>query len=112
MDADAQLDATFAALANSTRRMILARLADGQASVNELAKPFAMSLPAISKHIQVLEAAGLVQRERSAQFRLCRLDPAPLAEIARWTEQYRHIWTDRFDAMARALDAIGEDRDE
>ena len=96
---EARLDDTFAALANSTRRAILARLADGEASVNELAAPFDLTLPAISKHIKVLEHAGLVTRGRRAQFRPCTIDAAPLAEIADWAEQYRHIWDDRFDRM-------------
>ena len=98
MDSD-QLDATFFALANPTRRAILARLAKGGATVNELAEPFAMSLPAISKHIRVMETAGLVERGRDAQFRPCTLNPRPLAEIADWTDQYRHIWEARFDAL-------------
>ena len=96
---DARLDETFAALANSTRRAILARLADGEASVNDLAAPFDLTLPAISKHIKVLEHAGLITRSRRAQFRPCIIDAAPLAEVASWTEQYRHIWDDRFDRM-------------
>jgi DNA-binding transcriptional ArsR family regulator len=96
---DARLDETFAALANSTRRAILARLADGEASVNDLAAPFDLTLPAISKHIKVLEHAGLITRGRHAQFRPCKLHPAALAEVASWAEQYRHIWDDRFDRM-------------
>ncbi|WP_420452972.1 ArsR/SmtB family transcription factor [Ilumatobacter sp.] len=95
----ARLDETFAALANSTRRAILARLADGEASVNELAAPFDLTLPAISKHIKVLEHAGLVTRGRRAQFRPCTIDATPLAEVAGWAERYRHIWDDRFDRM-------------
>jgi len=97
---DARLDETFAALANSTRRAILARLADGEASVNDLAAPFELTLPAISKHIKVLERAGLITRRRRAQFRPCTIDAAPLAQVADWAEQYRHIWDDRFDRMA------------
>jgi DNA-binding transcriptional ArsR family regulator len=96
---DARLDETFAALANSTRRAILARLADGEASVNELAVPFNLTLPAISKHIKVLEHAGLITRSRHAQFRPCRIHPAALAEVAGWADQYRHIWDTRFDRM-------------
>lgn len=96
---DERLDATFAALANPTRRAILGRLADGEASVNELAEPFDLSLPAISKHIKVLEEAGLITRTRRAQYRPCTLDTTPLAEIAGWVEQYQHIWDDRFDRM-------------
>jgi DNA-binding transcriptional ArsR family regulator len=94
-----RLDETFAALANSTRRAILARLAQGEASVNELAEPFALQLPAISKHIKVLERAGLVVRSRQAQYRPCRLDVEPLAEACSWTEQYRVLWEERFDRM-------------
>ncbi len=96
---DAGLDETCAALATSTRRAILARLADGEASVNELAAPFDLTLPAISKHIKVLEHAGLITRGRRAQFRPCTIDAAPLADVASWTEQYRHIWDDRFDRI-------------
>ncbi len=96
---DAHLDETFAALANSTRRAILARLAEGEASVNDLAEPFDLTLPAISKHIKVLEHAGLVTRGRRAQFRPCTIAAAPLAQVADWAEQYRHIWEDRFDRM-------------
>ena len=96
---DARLDETFAALANSTRRAILARLAEGEASVNDLAAPFDLTLPAISKHIKVLEHAGLITRGRRAQFRPCTIDPRALAEVAGWAEQYRHIWDDRFDRM-------------
>ncbi len=96
---DAQLDETFAALANSTRRAILARLADGEASVNDLAAPFDLTLPAISKHIKVLERAGLVSRSRRAQSRPCTINATPLAGVASWTDQYRHIWDDRFDRM-------------
>ena len=94
-----QLDETFAALANATRRAILARLADGDATVNELAEPFAMTLPAISKHIKVLVRAGLVVRGRRAQYRPCALDAAPLEEVSTWAEQYRPIWEARFDRM-------------
>ncbi len=96
---EARLDETFAALANSTRRAILARLAAGEASVNDLAAPFDLTLPAISKHIKVLEQAGLVTRGRRAQFRPCTIAAAPLARVADWTDQYRHIWDDRFDRM-------------
>lgn len=96
---DARLDETFAALANATRRAILARLAKGEASVNDLAAPFDLTLPAISKHIKVLEQAGLVTRQRRAQFRPCTIAAAPLAQVANWTDQYRHIWDDRFDRM-------------
>ncbi|MEO1542335.1 MAG: metalloregulator ArsR/SmtB family transcription factor [Pseudomonadota bacterium] len=100
----AQLDAVFAALANPTRRAILDRLAQGRATVNELAEPFDMSLPAVSKHIRVLETAGLIARERNAQFRPCTLDTKPLEALADWTDRYRHIWEARFDTMGRLLD--------
>ena len=96
---DDRLSETFAALANSTRRAILARLADGAATVNELAEPFAMTLPAISKHIKVLEHAGLVVRGQQAQYRPCAIAPAPLEAVASWAEQYRHVWEERFDRM-------------
>ena len=96
---DDRLSATFAALANSTRRAILARLSTGAASVNELAEPFDMQLPAVSKHLKVLERAGLITRGRHAQYRPCALDAAPLAEVADWTEQYRPIWEARFDRL-------------
>src|SRR3954468_12606533 len=94
-----RLSETFAALANPTRRAILARLAQGGATVNDLAEPFRMTLPAISKHIKVLERAGLVTRGQQAQFRPCTLDPAPLEELSTWAEQYRPIWESRFDRM-------------
>jgi DNA-binding transcriptional ArsR family regulator len=94
-----RLSDTFAALANSTRRAILARLAQGEANVNELAEPFELTLPAISKHIKVLERAGLVVRAQRAQYRPCTLDPAPLEEISDWAEQYRPVWEARFDRM-------------
>ena len=96
---DPRLDETFAALANSTRRAILARLAQGSATVNELAEPFEMTLPAISKHIKVLERAGLVLRGQRAQYRPCALDAAPLEEVSTWAEQYRPVWEARFDRM-------------
>ncbi|MEO6143111.1 MAG: metalloregulator ArsR/SmtB family transcription factor [Dermatophilaceae bacterium] len=94
-----RLSETFAALSNSTRRAILARLAQGQANVNELAEPFDLTLPAISKHIKVLERAGLVTRGHRAQYRPCTLDAAPLKEISTWTEQYRPVWEARLDRM-------------
>ena len=98
-----RLSETFAALANSTRRAILARLADGAATVNELAEPFDLTLPAVSKHIKVLERAGLVLRGQRAQYRPCALDPAPLEEISTWAEQYRPVWEARFDRMDNYL---------
>jgi DNA-binding transcriptional ArsR family regulator len=94
-----RLSETFAALANSTRRAILTRLAEGEANVNELAEPFAMTLPAISKHIKVLERAGLVVRARRAQYRPCALDPAPLQEVSTWAQRCRSDWEARFDRM-------------
>jgi DNA-binding transcriptional ArsR family regulator len=94
-----RLSETFAALANTTRRAILARLADGAATVNELAEPFALTLPAVSKHIKVLERAGLVVRGQRAQYRPCALDASPLEEVATWAERYRPVWEARFDRM-------------
>jgi DNA-binding transcriptional ArsR family regulator len=94
-----RLSETFAALANPTRRAILARLARGEASVNELAEPFEMTLPAISKHIKVLERAGLVVRGQRAQYRPCTLEATPLEEVSTWAEQYRPVWEARFDRM-------------
>jgi DNA-binding transcriptional ArsR family regulator len=96
----------FAALASSTRRAILARLAEGEATVNELAEPFDMSLPAISKHIRVLERAGLITQGQKAQYRPCTIDVAPLEEVSRWTEQYRHIWEQSFDRMDEYMNQI------
>lgn|SRR5690242_16549972 len=94
-----RLSQTFAALASSTRRAILARLAEGEATVNELAEPFNMTLPAISKHIKVLERAGLVVQGQKAQYRPCTLDVTPVKEVSNWVEQYRPIWEARFDRM-------------
>lgn len=93
------LSATFAALADPTRRAILARLASGECSVTALAEPFEMSMPAVSKHLRVLERAGLIARGREAQWRPCRLEPAPLKEVAEWAERYRAIWEQRFDRL-------------
>lgn len=103
-----KLSQTFAALASSTRRDILARLAEGEATVNELAEPFDMSLPAISKHIRVLERAGLIVQGQKAQYRPCRIEPAPLREISNWTEQYRHIWEARFNQMGDYINQINQ----
>jgi DNA-binding transcriptional ArsR family regulator len=100
---DAALDATFAALADSTRRAILARLAHGEATVNELAEPFAMSLPAISKHLKVLERAGLISRGRNGQFRPCRLEAERLDVATAWIEHNRQIWEERFDKLSAHL---------
>src|SRR3990170_42187 len=96
---DDRLSEPFAALASSTRRAILARLARGEATVNELAEPFEMTLPAISKHLKVLERAGLVVRGHRAQYRPCSLEAAPLADVSTWAEQYRPIWEARFNRM-------------
>ncbi len=93
------LDTTFAALADPTRRAILARLASGEASVTELAEPFAMSLPAISKHLKVLERAGLIARGREAQWRPCRLEAGPLKQAADWLEHYRRFWDQSLDRL-------------
>lgn len=98
-----QLDDTFAALANRTRRAILARLARGAASVSELAEPFDMTLPAISRHIKVLERAGLITQGRNAQYRPCTIEPAALEGVADWADQYRHIWEASFDRMDNYL---------
>ena len=97
------LSATFAALADPTRRAILARLADGQCSVTELAEPFDMSMPAISKHLKVLERAGLIVRGRDAQWRPCRLDAGRLKEVADWVDQYRGYWEQSFDRLDEYL---------
>jgi DNA-binding transcriptional ArsR family regulator len=101
-----RLDATFGALADPTRRAILARLATGEASVAELARPFAMSQPAISKHLKVLERAGLVSRGRDAQRRPRRLETAPLAEATVWLERYRRLWERRFRRLDALLDEL------
>lgn len=103
-----RLDATFAALADPTRRAILARLAKGEASVLELAEPFAMSQPAISKHLKVLERAGLVSRSRDAQRRPCRLEAAPLREATDWLARYRQHWEARFERLDDLLDELKE----
>jgi DNA-binding transcriptional ArsR family regulator len=98
-----QLSATFSALADPTRRAILARLSAGEASVTELAEPFELSLPAISKHLKVLERAGLIARSRHAQWRPCRLEPAPLKEVDDWVERYRSLWEERFNRLDEYL---------
>jgi DNA-binding transcriptional ArsR family regulator len=97
------LTATFSALADPTRRAILEHLAEGEQTVTALAKPFVMSLPAISRHLKVLEEAGLITRSRDAQWRPCRLEPTPLRDIAGWVEQYRQMWDDRFDRLESYL---------
>ncbi len=103
---DRDLDAIFAALADSTRRAILTRLAAGEASVTELAKPFDMSLPAISKHLKVLERAGLIARGRDAQWRPCRLDAGPLKDAPDWIGHYRKFWEESFDRLDEYLREI------
>jgi DNA-binding transcriptional ArsR family regulator len=105
---DDRLSQIFAALANSTRRAILARLAEGEATVNELAEPFNMSLPAISKHIRVLERAGLITQGQKAQYRPCTIDVTPLREISNWTEQYRHIWEASFDRIDNYINQLND----
>jgi DNA-binding transcriptional ArsR family regulator len=93
------LSTTFAALADPTRRAILSRLASGEASVSELAEPFDISLPAVSKHLKVLQRAGLITQGREAQWRPCRISPAPLKEVDDWVEQYRRLWEQRLDRL-------------
>jgi DNA-binding transcriptional ArsR family regulator len=100
------LTVTFSALADPTRRAILARLASGEASVTELAEPFDMSMPAISKHLKVLEHAGLIARGREAQWRPCRLEAGPLKDIAHWVEHYRHFWEQSFDRLDQYLQEL------
>jgi DNA-binding transcriptional ArsR family regulator len=99
-----KLDRTFAALSDSTRRAILARLAEGETTVGELARPFRMSRPAISKHLRVLERAGLVQRQREGRVSRCELDAEPMRDAAQWIERYREFWGDRLDSLARYLE--------
>jgi len=101
-----QLTSTFAALADPTRRAILARLALGETSVTELAKPFEMSMPAVSKHLKVLERAGLIARAREAQWRPCRLEASPLKEAASWIDEFRRFWSAHIDALERHLDRM------
>jgi DNA-binding transcriptional ArsR family regulator len=96
---DDQLSATFAALADPTRRAILARLLAGECSVGELAQPFTMSMPAVSKHLRVLERAGLVAQRRDAQWRRCHINAAPLKQVSDWTERYRQLWEQRLDRL-------------
>lgn len=105
------LDRTFAALADPTRRSILARLSKGEASVGELAEPFDMSLPAVSKHLKVLQRAGLITQGRRAQWRPCKLDPAPLKEASDWIETYRQQWEKRLDRLDEYLRKVQEKGD-
>jgi DNA-binding transcriptional ArsR family regulator len=106
------LSATFAALADPTRRAILARLASGEASVTALAEPFDMSLPAVSKHLKVLERAGLIARNREAQWRRCRLDASPLRDVSAWIDQYREFWEERLDRLEAYLAELQQDASE
>jgi DNA-binding transcriptional ArsR family regulator len=101
-----QLNRTFAALADPTRRAILARLAAGETSVTELAQPFEMSLPAVSKHLKVLERAGLIARGRERQWRPARLEAGPLKDVAEWTERYRRFWEESYDRLDQYLDEL------
>ncbi|MGO1053333.1 ArsR/SmtB family transcription factor [Crossiella sp. CA198] len=103
-----QLSVVFAALSDPTRRAILSRLAEGEATVNQIAEPFAMSLPAVSKHLKVLERAGLITRGREAQWRPCRLDARPLAGATDWLERYRKFWSDSFDRLDDHLRLLQE----
>ncbi|MBL8517503.1 MAG: helix-turn-helix transcriptional regulator [Betaproteobacteria bacterium] len=103
------LSSTFAALADPTRRAILARLALGETSVTELTEPFEMSMPAVSKHLKVLERAGLIERGREAQWRPCKLTPQPLAEVSDWVEQYRELWERRLDRLEAYLQKLQAD---
>jgi DNA-binding transcriptional ArsR family regulator len=105
---DDQLDTVFGALADPTRRAILTRLAHGEATVTELAAPFAMSMPAVSKHLKVLERAGLISRGRNAQQRPCRLEAAPLASAAEWVQTYRRFWEGSFDRLDEHLQELQE----
>jgi DNA-binding transcriptional ArsR family regulator len=105
-----RLDVTFAALADPTRRAILSQLARGDATVSELAAPFSMTLPAISKHLKVLEASGLISKSRNAQFRPCHLERAALDDASDWIEEHRRLWTERFDKLDRHLEEIQRDK--
>ena len=101
-----RLDRTFSALADPTRRAILARLSEGEASVTELARPFRMTLPAVSKHLKVLEQAGLIARSRERQWRPARLEAQPLRDVAEWAERYRRFWEERYDRLDEYLDEL------
>ncbi len=105
-----RLSSTFAALADPTRRAILARLASGEASVTQLAEPFAMSMPAISKHLKVLERAGLIARGREAQWRPCRLEAGPLKDVAGWVDHYRRFWEQSFDRLDEYLKKLKKEK--
>lgn len=106
LPADPQLDRTFAALADPTRRAILARLMDGDALLKDLAEPFDMTVPAVGKHLKVLEDAGLVRRSREGQRKPCRLVAAPLRDATDWLEQYRRFWAEKFDRLDVFLDRL------
>jgi len=106
-----RLSSTLSALADPTRRAILARLSGGEATVNELAEPFEMSLPAVSRHLKVLEKAGLISRGRTAQWRPCRLEPEPLRDLAYWLESYRRFWDEGFDRLDDYLTEIQSTQD-
>lgn len=106
VDYQAHLDTTFAALADTTRRSILARLAREELTVSEVARPYEMSLAAVSKHLQVLSKAGLVEQQRNGRLRRCRLTPEPLREAADWIETYRQFWIDSFDKLAEHLEEV------
>ena len=110
MTAPDPISGVFAALADPTRRAILARLAGGEATVNELAQPFPISAQAISKHLNVLERAGLIARTREAQWRRCRIEPAPLRDIADWVDQYRRLWDERYDKLGEYLDNLQKEQ--
>ena len=101
-----RLSTTLSALADPTRRAILARLSEGEASVTELVAPFEISLPAVSKHLKVLERAGLIARAREAQWRPCRLEPGPLRDVASWVEEYRRFWEERFERLDEYLEEL------
>lgn len=105
-----KLSSTFSALADPTRRAILARLATGEASVQDIAKPFKMTLPAVSKHLKVLERGGLIKRSRTAQWRPCRLEAAPLKEAADWVERYRQFWEESFDRLDAYLKILQSEK--
>src|ERR1700687_5765235 len=109
---NAPLDATFGALSDPTRRAILARLSQGEATVSELAEPFAVSLPAVSKHLRVLESAGLLQREIDGRIHRCRLAPQPMKAAAAWIDTYRAFWENQFDALAKYLESTTDRKKE
>jgi DNA-binding transcriptional ArsR family regulator len=114
-EATEQLDRTFAALADPTRRAILARLASGEATVTELAAPFDISLPAVSKHLKVLERAGLIARGRERQWRPARLEATPLRDVAEWTERYRRFWEESYERLDEYLEDLqgrGKEKDD